>query len=101
MNNENAIRNWQNLFLIPRFSIHDNLKVLFRCQMNTAVDTVALNKLGINLVSIWNHTCTSVMYLNFNTAGINQRWATGWIIGGSSPCRGWEFFSSPPELGPT
>jgi hypothetical protein len=52
MNNENAIRNWQNLFLIPRFSIHDNLKVLFRCQMNTAVDTVALNKLGINLVSI-------------------------------------------------
>jgi hypothetical protein len=24
------------------------------------------------------------------------RWATGWIIGGSSPGRGWKFFSSPP-----
>jgi hypothetical protein len=26
-----------------------------------------------------------------------QRWATGWMIGGSSPGRGWEFFSSPPR----
>jgi hypothetical protein len=26
-----------------------------------------------------------------------QLWATGWIIGGSSPGRGWEFFSSPPR----
>jgi hypothetical protein len=25
-----------------------------------------------------------------------QHWATGWMIGGSSPGRGWEFFSSPP-----
>jgi hypothetical protein len=25
-----------------------------------------------------------------------QRWATGWMIGGESPDRGWEFFSSPP-----
>jgi hypothetical protein len=24
-------------------------------------------------------------------------WATGWLIEGSSPCRGWEFFSSPPR----
>jgi hypothetical protein len=24
-----------------------------------------------------------------------QRWAVGWMIGGSSPGRGWEFFSSP------
>jgi hypothetical protein len=24
-------------------------------------------------------------------------WATGWIIGGLSPGRGWEFFSSPPR----
>jgi len=25
------------------------------------------------------------------------RWATGWMIGGSNPGRGWEFFSSPPR----
>jgi hypothetical protein len=25
-----------------------------------------------------------------------QRWATGWMIGSSSPGRGWEFLSSPP-----
>jgi hypothetical protein len=24
-------------------------------------------------------------------------WATGWIIGGLIPGRGWEFFSSPPR----
>jgi hypothetical protein len=24
-----------------------------------------------------------------------QRWATGWMIWGSSPSRGWEFFSLP------
>jgi hypothetical protein len=24
-----------------------------------------------------------------------QRWFTGWMIGGSRPVRGWEFFSSP------
>jgi hypothetical protein len=26
-----------------------------------------------------------------------QRWATGWIIAGSSPRKGWEFFSLPPR----
>jgi hypothetical protein len=26
-----------------------------------------------------------------------QRWATGWMFGGSNPGRGWEFFSSPPH----
>jgi len=26
------------------------------------------------------------------------RWTTGWMIGGSNPARGWEFFSSPPAL---
>jgi hypothetical protein len=26
-----------------------------------------------------------------------QRWATGWMIGGSSPGRGWEFFYSLPR----
>jgi hypothetical protein len=25
------------------------------------------------------------------------RWVTGWMIGGSSPGRGWEFFSLPPR----
>jgi hypothetical protein len=25
-----------------------------------------------------------------------SRWSTGWMIGGSSPSRGWKFFSSPP-----
>jgi hypothetical protein len=30
-----------------------------------------------------------------------QCWATGWMTGGLSPGRGWEFFSSPPDLGPT
>jgi hypothetical protein len=25
-----------------------------------------------------------------------QRWATGWMIGDSSPDKGWEIFSSPP-----
>jgi hypothetical protein len=29
-------------------------------------------------------------------AGIAQ-WAMGWMIGGSSPSMGWEFFSSPPR----
>jgi hypothetical protein len=27
-----------------------------------------------------------------------QHWATGWMIEGSSPSRGWEYFSSPPRL---
>jgi hypothetical protein len=27
-----------------------------------------------------------------------QRWATGWMIGGSSPARGWGFFCSPLRL---
>jgi hypothetical protein len=26
-----------------------------------------------------------------------QHWATGWMIGGSSPGGGWEFSSSPPR----
>jgi len=26
-----------------------------------------------------------------------QRWSTGWMIGGSSPGRGWEFYASPPR----
>jgi len=26
-----------------------------------------------------------------------RRWATGWMIGGSSPGRGWEFFSPQPR----
>jgi hypothetical protein len=26
-----------------------------------------------------------------------QRWAMGWMIGGSSPDRGWKFLSSPPR----
>jgi hypothetical protein len=26
-----------------------------------------------------------------------KRWATGWMIGGLSPGRGWEFSSSPPR----
>jgi hypothetical protein len=28
-------------------------------------------------------------------SSVVQRWATCWMIGGSSPCRGWEIFSSP------
>jgi hypothetical protein len=30
-------------------------------------------------------------------SSVVQRWATGWMMGGSSPSRGWEFFSSPPR----
>jgi hypothetical protein len=30
-------------------------------------------------------------------SSVVYRWATGWMVGGSSPCRGWEFFSSPPR----
>jgi hypothetical protein len=30
-------------------------------------------------------------------SSVVQRWTTGWMIGGSSPDRGWEFFSSPPR----
>jgi hypothetical protein len=30
-------------------------------------------------------------------SSVVQRWATGWTIEGSSPGRGWEFFSSPPR----
>jgi hypothetical protein len=28
-------------------------------------------------------------------SSVIQRWAKGWMIGGSSPGRGWEFFSTP------
>jgi hypothetical protein len=28
-------------------------------------------------------------------SSVVQRWATGWMIGGSSSSGGWEFFSSP------
>jgi len=27
-----------------------------------------------------------------------ELWAVGWMMEGSSPGRGWEFFSSPPHL---
>jgi hypothetical protein len=30
-------------------------------------------------------------------SSVVQRWAAGWMIGGSSPGRGWEFLSSPPH----
>jgi hypothetical protein len=30
-------------------------------------------------------------------SSVVQRWAKGWMIGGSRPGRGWEFFSSPPH----
>jgi hypothetical protein len=30
-------------------------------------------------------------------SSVLQRWATGWMIGGSSRGRCWEFFSSPPR----
>jgi hypothetical protein len=30
-------------------------------------------------------------------SSVVQCWATGWMIGGLSPGRGWEFFSSPPR----
>jgi hypothetical protein len=30
-------------------------------------------------------------------SSVVQRWVTGWMIGGSSSGRGWEFFSSPPR----
>jgi hypothetical protein len=30
-------------------------------------------------------------------SSVVQRWAMGWMIGGSSPGKGWEFFSSPPR----
>jgi hypothetical protein len=31
-----------------------------------------------------------------DSMSVVYRWATGWMIGGSSPSRGKEFFSSPP-----
>jgi hypothetical protein len=30
-------------------------------------------------------------------SSVAQRWAMGWMIGGSSPGRGWGFVSSPPR----
>jgi hypothetical protein len=30
-------------------------------------------------------------------SSVEQRWATSWTIGGSSPGWGWEYFSSPPR----
>jgi hypothetical protein len=30
-------------------------------------------------------------------SSVVQRWATGWMIGSSSPDREWEFFSTPPR----
>jgi hypothetical protein len=36
-----------------------------------------------------------VVYVCYNS--VVYHWATGWMIGGSSPGKGWEFFSSPPR----
>jgi hypothetical protein len=36
-----------------------------------------------------------VKYRDFTLSSVIQRWATGWMIGGSSPHRRWEFSSSP------
>jgi hypothetical protein len=36
--------------------------------------------------------------LRSRVSSMVQRWATDWMIGGSCPARGWEFFSSPPSL---
>jgi len=33
--------------------------------------------------------------MRYTGAGIAQCWTTDWMIGGSSPDMGWEFFSSP------
>jgi hypothetical protein len=54
----------------------------------------------------WRYTlteCTQHLYeqpLWSRNNSVAQRWSTGWMIGGSSPGRGWEFFSSPPRPEP-
>jgi hypothetical protein len=60
-------------------------------------------------VSLWNYCnihsrYTHTLHLNYcpynsrrRDSSVIQRWAMGWMIGGSSPGRGWEFFSSPPR----
>jgi hypothetical protein len=34
---------------------------------------------------------------NSQASSVVQRWATNWMVGGSNPERGWEFFSTPPR----
>jgi hypothetical protein len=41
---------------------------------------------------------TYIIYIGRSrNSSVVYRWATGWMIGGSSPGSGWEFFSSPPR----
>jgi hypothetical protein len=36
------------------------------------------------------------MYFQWNSSVV-EPWTIGWMVGGSSPLRGWEFLSSPPR----
>jgi hypothetical protein len=57
-------------------------------------------------VHYYNETVNSIV-ITFRSrhSSVVQRWATGWMISGSSPGRGWEFFffttESRPALGLT
>jgi hypothetical protein len=53
---------------------------------------------GLQIVKIQNKTIWGCI-CNYRSrdSSVVQRWATGWMIGGSSPGRGWEVFSSPPR----
>jgi hypothetical protein len=45
-----------------------------------------------------SHSLSIRIFLRgFPFSSVVQRWATGWMSGGSRPGRGWEFFSSPPH----
>jgi hypothetical protein len=45
---------------------------------------------------IHTHVCVCVCVFSRDSSVV-QRWATDWMIGGSSPGRDWEFFSLPPR----
>jgi hypothetical protein len=49
------------------------------------------------LFEIRNLSYEVISILILSDGSVVQRWATGWTIKGSSPGRGWEFFSSPPR----
>jgi hypothetical protein len=48
---------------------------------------------SLSLLTLLSYTSLS----RSQDSSVVQRWATSWMIGVSSPGRGWKFFSSPPH----
>jgi hypothetical protein len=57
---------------------------------------IIVNENVIHDLEIILSLCSGAIKTERNNSVI-QRWATGWVIDGSNPGRGWKFFFSPPR----